>query len=325
MIRSRHIAAAITLTLALTGGGCSAQTEDDAESGTGAVTQGEDIPPPNTKEIKDLSAADRKEIATKKATCPFVGAIATLENFPILNSRGNPLARVSDIAAFGNKAGGDLGKIVLTFFAKGNQKRMHGITRDGKAYTKELNEEVPDGTFSLDFPQSKGAHAGHSGILIQGRTKAEYQGGFSNAAWTRLLAKAEVKNGKKVISRRAIGEYIWENAKRDPEAKYIRNGFIAALFNDVGDLIRNPDFETLAQLTGTNDIVGSAGEFGLLVVLLGNDIGDETYVSVADMQLMFVDKKLPAGWENRKLESTAWVKHTTKILVAAELARFRDR
>src|SRR5215510_4635531 len=125
----------------------------------------------------ELSDAQRKQVASAKATCPFIGSAVAGGQLPVLNDAGNPLASIDVVKALGNTGGGNLG-LVLALFASGNHAKM----RDASG---KLEATVPAGLFSLEFPGSQGSHAGHSGIL-QGNPKELGSGRLSEADFKRL-------------------------------------------------------------------------------------------------------------------------------------------
>src|SRR2546427_5554494 len=104
-----------------------------------------------------LSTAAPSEIVEKKVTCPFLGSAVATGQLVVRNDVANPLASIEDVRMLGNKGGGDLGNL-LVFFAAGNHAFMRG-------QTGRLDQQVPDGLFSLELPGSQGSHPGHSGIL----------------------------------------------------------------------------------------------------------------------------------------------------------------
>jgi hypothetical protein len=80
--------------------------------------------------------------------------------------------------------------------------------------------------------------------------------------------------------------------------------------------------EKLTKLLGEDNLVGSAGEFGLLFAFLVNkpgakEIDGEPAVDVQDLQAMFVDKRLPTGWQDWKKTRVDWVKNATGLLISA--------
>ena len=80
--------------------------------------------------------------------------------------------------------------------------------------------------------------------------------------------------------------------------------------------------EKLTKLIGEDNLVGSAGEFGLLFAFLVNkpgarEVDDEPAVAVEDLKTMFVDKRLPDGWETWKKTRIDWVRNTTGLVISA--------
>jgi len=79
--------------------------------------------------------------------------------------------------------------------------------------------------------------------------------------------------------------------------------------------------EKLTKLLGEDNLVGSAGEFGLLFAFLANkpgakEVGGEPAVAVQELKAMFVDKDLPDGWETWKKSRIDWVRNTTGLLIS---------
>ena len=90
---------------------------------------------------------------------------------------------------------------------------------------------------------------------------------------------------------------------------------------DGGTTHRNVE-EKLTKIGGENNLVGSAGEFGLLFAFVANKPGakkvhGEPTVDVDDLTTMFVGKRLPNGWETWKKSRVDWVTNTTGLLVSA--------
>jgi hypothetical protein len=80
--------------------------------------------------------------------------------------------------------------------------------------------------------------------------------------------------------------------------------------------------EKLTKLLGEDNLVGSAGEFGLLFALLANrpgaqEVDGEPTVSLRDVQSMFIEKRLPEGFETWRKSRTDWVKNTIGLAVSA--------
>jgi hypothetical protein len=242
----------------------------------------------------------------------------------------NPLASIDDVKKLGNSGGGNFGDL-LVLFATGN----HAFMRDDSG---KLDRKVPDGLFSLELPGSQGSHPGHSGIL-QGDPGALGSGRLSNGDFERLAARA--KDG--FLRWSDAGSFIAENLIRDPKSKVFDKNALKALGIDVGgllgtivpalsaklfgsdkdDVAAHRDFqEKFTKLAGENNLIGSAGEFGLLFTLLASkpgsrEVNGEPAVSLADVRAMFLDKRLPAGWESWEKQRTDWVRHTSGILFSA--------
>lgn len=283
----------------------------------------------NPNQIVALSDSEKAAVVEKKVTCPFVGSLVAQGDLAVRNQPNNPLASVEDIRALGNSGGGDLGDL-LAFFAEGNHAFMRGA--DGK-----LSAPVPANLFSLELPGSQGSHPGHSGML-QGNPEALDSGRFSQPDFDRLLSHA--KDG--VIKRSDVGRFIAENLVRDPKSKVadfntaeLLAGDVLKLLETAGSALADKIFkpqgggtthreveEKLTKLTGENNLVGSAGEFGLLFAFVANKPGakkvqGEPAVDVDDLKTMFVNKRLPSGWETWKKSRVDWVTNTTGLLVSA--------
>jgi len=76
------------------------------------------------------------------------------------------------------------------------------------------------------------------------------------------------------------------------------------------------DFEKkFTKLAGEDNLLGSAGEFGLLFACLANkpgarEIDGESTVSVEDLESMFGNKRLPEGFDTGKKTASDWVMNT---------------
>lgn len=284
----------------------------------------------NPNQIVALSDNEKASVVEKKVTCPFVGSLVAQGDLAVRNEANNPLASIEDIRALGNTGGGDLGDL-LAFFAEGNHAFMRGA--DGK-----LDAPAPANLFSLELPGSQGSHPGHSGML-QGDPEALDSGRFSQPDFDRLLSHA--KDG--VIKRSDVGRFIAENLLRDPKSKVadlntaeLLAGDVLRLFGTASSALASKLFgadkgggtthreveEKLTKLTGENNLVGSAGEFGLLFAFVANKPGakkvhGEPAVDVDDLKTMFVNKRLPNGWETWKKSRVDWVTNTTGLLLSA--------
>ncbi len=280
-----------------------------------------------TNDPIELSAEATATVVEKKATCPFIGSAVSQGVLPVRNDADDPLASIEDVRRLGNTGGGDLGDL-LVFFASGNHAFMRGAT--GK-----LDTAVPLGLFSLDFPASQGSHPGHSGIL-QGDPETLNSGRFSQADFERLTSRAT--NG--VLKRSDVGAFIAENLIRDPKSKVLDHRTVTLLAGDlakivesgfgfVADLIKPNQAEShrdleekLTRLLGEDNLVGSAGEFGLLFAFFSHKPGSqridgEPAIEVNDLKTMFIEKRLPEGWETWKKSRLDWVTNTTGLLLSA--------
>ncbi len=284
----------------------------------------------NPNQVIELSDGDKNLVVEKKATCPFIGSAIAQGDLAVRNEARNPLASIEDVRRLGNTGGGDLGDF-LVMFAAGNHAFMRGAS--GK-----LDHAAPDGLFSLEFPGSQGSHPGHSGIL-QGDPETLDSGRLSEADFNRLLSRA--RDG--AIKRSDVGRFIAENLIKDPRSKVadlntaeLLTGDVVNLVETAGSALVNKLFgggkkeatthreveEKLTKLGGENNLVGSAGEFGLLFAFVANKPGarkvdGEPAVEVQDLKTMFLDKRLPDGWETWKKNRVDWVKNTTGLLLSA--------
>lgn len=279
---------------------------------------------PNTP--VDLSDDERALVVERKATCPFIASAVAEGQLRVRNSAGDPLASIEEVRALGNTGGGNLGDL-LVLFARGNHAFMRGDSG-------RLDKDIPGDLFSLDFPGSQGSHPGHSGIL-QGDPKALDSGRLSEGDFERLVGRAE--GGWITISE--VGRFIAENVLRDPNSKVSVRATAGLLAGDLGELagsvggailglFRGSDEdddeahrevqEKFTKLAGENNLVGSAGEFGLLFAFLAHrPNGRKDAVSVDDVRTMFVDKRLPDGWETWEKTRGDWVKSTNALVISA--------
>lgn len=277
-----------------------------------------------------LDDATRRRLAERQATCPFVGSLVAEGVLPVCNGADAPLARLEDLRTLGNSGGGDLGDL-LVLFAAGN----HAFMDDG---TGHLGRPVPAGLFFLGFPGSQGAHPGHSGILM-GDPATPGTGRFDADAFARLAALAQDGG----IRRTDVGHFIAANLARDPAAKVLGSHIARLLASDLLDLAESAGSklwhtlfggaddqdaahrrmeEKLTRLLGEDNLVGAAGEFGLLFAFLANqpgrrEIDGDPAVGLDDLLAMFRDKRLPDGWRNWKKTRGDWVIHTTALLLSA--------
>lgn len=275
--------------------------------------------------IVDLNDDEKKLVVEKKATCPFIGAAVAQGQLPVRNDKQNPLAEIEEVRRLGNTGGGNLGE-VLVLFASGNHSRM----RDDSG---GLNEVVPDELFSLEFPGSQGSHQGHSGIL-QGDPKVLDSGRLNEENFARLISLAN--NG--LIKRSDVGKFIAGNVFGDPNSTVLMEDTGGIFARDVGELLkaialsgvslfngeaRHREIQQkFTKLTGEDNLIGSAGEFGLLFAFFANkpgaeEVDGEPTLAVDDLKLMFLEKRLPVGWETWKKSRHDWVKNTTGLVKSA--------
>jgi len=277
-----------------------------------------------------LDDGARDQMVETKITCPFLGSAVHQNVLAVRGDAGNPLASIEDVRQLGNSGGGDLGE-VLALFASGNHALMRGAAG-------RLDSKVPDGLFSLELPGSQGSHPGHSGIL-QGDPAVLGSGRLSEADFARLAGRAT--NG--LIKRSEIGRFIAENLRRDPKSKVVGAHVAGLLARDLGAAVKaavpaalarlfgseeDPSAsprelaKSLTRLTGEDNLVGSAGEFGLLFAFLGRkpgavEVDGEPTVAIEDVRTMFLDKRLPAGWQSWTKLRADWVGHTTALILSA--------
>lgn len=280
----------------------------------------------------DLDPQAAAELVETKVTCPFLGSAVSQG---LLSSRGtvdNPLAAVDDVRRLGNRGGGDLGDL-LAFFAVGNHSLMLG------GASGALDERAPTGLFSLNLPGSQGSHPGHSGIL-EGDPRRLGSGRLSTEDFVRLAGFAT--DG--FLKRSDAGRFIAENLTRDPGSKVTGHSVAELLAHDLASFVETvaPTLiarlagsaehaahahaileQKLTKLLGEDNLVGSAGEFGLLFAFLapGTDsrqIDGEPALSMANVEAMFVDKRLPDGWDTWKKTRADWAVHTTWLTLSAD-------
>jgi hypothetical protein len=282
------------------------------------------------RDVVVLGADVRDALIERKATCPFIGSAVAQGALSVRNSAQDPLASIEDVRQLGNSGGGDLGDL-LVLFASGNHAFMRGDS--GK-----LDQRVPIGLFSLELPGSQGSHPGHSGIL-QGDPTVPDSGRLSRPDFDRLVERA--KGG--LVKRSDVGRFIAENLHRDKASKVFGKrvatllaGDLLAFVETTGPALMSKLLgtaadatathrmmeEKLTKLLGEDNLVGAAGEYGLLFALLASRPGAQDHegepaLAVADLEAMFVHKRLPDGWMTWKKSRHDWVRHTTGLLISA--------
>jgi hypothetical protein len=276
--------------------------------------------------VVDLSADSKLELIGAKVTCPFVGSAVNEGVLPVRHDAANPLADIDELRALGNQEEGDLGE-VFVFFATGS----HTFMRDDSG---QLTRPVPDGLFSLDFPESRGSHPGDSGILQRDTKNPQ----FSRDDFDRLASRAQ--DGR--LTRRAVGDFIAENVHRDPNARTIGREVVLRMGQDLFALFEavvpaplrrvvrlteeagsahRRATQRLTKLLSEDHLAGSSGEFGLLFTLLSRpdtlDEDGEPFLLLEEVEMMFQQKRLPAGWDKRRKTRIDWAKHTFALLLTA--------
>ena len=274
--------------------------------------------------VLDLIPDQRDAIASRKATCPFSGPAIRSGALPVHGTPGRPLASVSDVARLGDTGGGSLGSQVLTVFAVGN----HGRVPDAAG---RFDAPAPDGFFSLDFPGSQGAHPGDSRILLAHPARLE-SGRIDLDAFARLAARADDRG---MLTIAAVGAFIAENVARDRASRrlawrrvmprlidVVQEG-TAALLSTLGIRPRKRDharfLQELTSIAAEDNLVGSAGEFGLLFAFLARrpGAGSDDEIRLADVETMMVEGRLPEGWEAWPKHTIDWVEATGELVLAA--------
>jgi len=279
-----------------------------------------------------LDPQTRNGVVETKVACPFLGSAVTQEFLSVRGTATNPLAAIADVRRLGNEGGGNLGDL-LAFFAAGNHALMRNDTGDA------LDQPAPAGLFSLELPGSQGSHPGHSGIL-EGDPRQLGSGRFNGEDFARLVGFAN----DNFLKRSDVGRFIAQNLTRDANSKVTGHSVAELLAHDLGAFVEalGPALiarlvfsrehadqahraleEKLTKLLGEDNLVGSAGEFGLLFAFLapGPDtraIDGEPALLVDNVATMFVHKRLPNGWETWKKSRADWVVHTTWLMLSAD-------
>lgn len=344
------IAALLSLTSTLCVAACSSVEEEDAGDPSAAAIS-------DDQGRLELTDDQRRQIVTKRTTCPFVGTAMALKKIIAYGSVSNPFARISDgagsIAAVGNAGGGDLGE-GFKIVARANHHQSP-INR----------EEASKGMFSLSLPGSLGAHAGHSSILM-GDPRSPTSGRFSEENLNRLIqpkgsgGHAErAANGALVVRRSELGKFVARNVACDPRAITASTkpfALVSLLGRDLADFserafnvitlkLEGGDdsqemtklLEDLVQIAVSNNLVGSAAELGLLMTFLGPsdasvEMADgEPALAVSDIEGIFAGEKrngsydpltrrFPANWETKPKTIVDLLKHTIFVLKSAAVS-----
>ena len=315
--RNRIVLLAFTSLLAVT----ACMTNDAAPSGGGGGGGKADGAGP--AEL-DVTPAQRDTLVVKAATCPFMRSAVKAGTVRIRGSFEQPLGDTSDVIHLGNAGGGDLGK-VLKFFADINHNRLNGPG----GFTTEA---VPENTFAIWFPGSRGAHPGHSGILM-GDPGDVASGAFTPDRLARLTSEYSTlySDGKRYISRDQIGAFIADNVAADPASRGFNLDGIKSLSSQVEELAsrvvaNDPNVlqDVLHLLVTSNDLVNSCGEFSLLFTRFadGSDQDGNPLISTTAVESLFRDGVFPAGWDQHPATAHEWMGNTLAILKSAIYASF---
>ena len=158
---------------------------------------------------------------------------------------------------------------------------------------------------------------------------------MSQAEFAQLASRA--KDG--LIKRSDVGSFIAENLLNDPKSIHttalLANDLLAFVETIAPAWMKRPlgsgeDTSTAhreleekyTKLLGEGNLVGSAGEFGLLFALLANrpdakELDGEPTVPLRDVEAMFLEKRLPDGWRHGRNPGWTWLKNTTGLLISA--------
>jgi hypothetical protein len=222
--------------------------------------------------------------------------------------------------------------------------------------------------FSLDFPNSVGAHAAHSFVLM-GNPRVRDSGRLNEKNLARLLDEkakgghAELVAGKLVVRRSELGQFVARNVACDPNAVSISRtpfGFASLLGGDIVEFTRSAASLTLTKLSGSasegektqllesmlkiavrNNLVGSAGEFGLLMTALEGSPNavtlpsGEKALAASDIEALYAGKKvdgnydpltrsLPSNWDSTPKNLTRFLVNTLEILKVAGIENLAD-
>ncbi len=315
--RNRFIVLALAALLATTA--CTTGDADDSSTDpSSGKADGAGAP-----ELK-VTPEQRDVVVKKAATCPFMHSAVKAGLVRLRGLFEQPLGDTSDVIRLGNAGGGDLGK-VLKFFADVNHNRLTG---PGGTTT----QAVPENTFAIWFPGSRGAHPGHSGILM-GDPSDVGSGRFAPDRLARLTSAYSTlyPDGKRYISRDQIGAFIAENVDADPSSRGFNWDGIQSLSSQVAELVQrvaanDPNVlqDVLHLMVTSNDMVNSSGEFSLLFTRFadGVDADGNPVISTAAVESLFRDSTFPAGWDQHPATASQWVWNTLAILKGAIFASF---
>jgi hypothetical protein len=304
MIASTSLAAAI---------GCTASIDESSDEALGGAA------------LK-LSDSQRRDLVSKKSACPFVGAALAMKKLFVYGTPSNPVAVIAGSPLFSTPqkgsavaaaGAGDLGQVFRVIVRGAHSKSGSGL-------------QAPEGMFSLDLPNSLGAHAGHSFILM-GNPRARDSGRLNENNLARLLGDrangghSELVSGQAVLRRTELGNFIARNVACDPNAVTLsRTPFkLASLLGlDIAEFTKSAGALLLKKLSGSiaesektqllenllaiavrNSLVASATEFGLLVTTLEGSpnavtlANGERALSVRDIEAMYAGRNVNGKYD----------------------------
>lgn len=318
-------------------------------------------------EASCISDEQRRELIAKKSTCPFVGASLAMKKLYVYGSLVDPVAVIAGPPGGSSLAPAQRGSAVAAG-GPGSLAQGFRIVARGNHNRSGAGVSAPEGMFSLDFPNSRGAHAAHSFILM-GDPRTRDSGRLDETNLHRLIDEkssgghAEWADGKLVVRRSELGKFVARNVACDPNAVSLARtpfGLLTMLGGDIAEFTRTAAELALSKLAGQlteeektrmledllkiavrNNLVGSAGEFGLLMTALGGSPNavvlpsGERALAVADIEAIFAGKKvngkydpltrtLPPNWDTTPRTMTQFLVDTLQILKVAGLANLAD-
>ena len=351
--------ALVTLLAATAIVGCSASPEDEADTSSEEAVSG--------KPKLTLTDDQRRELVSKKATCPFVGTAVAMKKIFVYGTLSDPFAVIAGGAGSSAFAAAKPGSAVAAGGA-GDLAQGFRIVARGNHNKSGSGTQAPEGMFSLDLPNSLGAHAAHSFVLM-GNPRVRDSGRLNEKNLSRLLNEkargghAELSGGKLVVRRAELGQFVARNVACDPNAVSISRtpfGLVSLLGGDIADFTRSAGALAIGKLSGSasesektellesmlkiavrNNLVGSAGEFGLLMTALEDSPNavtlpnGEKALAATDIEALFAGKKvdgkydpltrtLPSNWDSTPKTLTRFLINTLEILRVAGLENLAE-
>lgn len=355
--RTRLVAVGALMAAAVSA--CAVNGAEDTSDGADALTSQDAVA---GKPRLNLTDDQRRDMVSKKTTCPFVGTALAMKKIFAYGTLADPVALIAGLPGTAALSAAQEGSAVKAGGA-GDLPQGFRIVARGNHNTGGDGVRAPEGMFSLDFPNSQGAHAAHSFILM-GNPRALDSGRLTEQNLGRLINEkskgghAELVNGKLVVRRSELGNFVARNVACDPHAVSISRGpfgFVSLLGGDIVEFTERAATLTLSKLSGSmsepektqllegmlqiatrNNLVGSAAEFGLLTSALEGSTNavtlsnGERALSVDDIEGIFAGKKvdgkydpltrrLPPNWETTPKTTVRFLINTVEILKVAGL------